>query len=548
MRTRILFFTITVIALFSCKKETEKDPKIDTVIAKSIAAFTCYAKASVSEMGSYEIIDHGFVYSPSGGSFGLESGTKISLGLGTFNTDTFSTVFTFGNGYYSSQYYYVRAYLTNKKGTVYGTALSFEPLLMSISSVQPASGKAGDKITISGKNFNLNPQETLVKFNTTAAKVIEASSTKLVVEVPSGITMDYYYDSTITIYVTIGGQTLNSSSFTILPTITGFSPTSGTFGTTVTITGENLSGYGLSVKFNILDSYVSSVSSSTITSSIPYGINLEKVKVKVIKNGVETILPGEFTMMQSSITSISPAKGFAGTQISINGLGFNPGYSSNIVKIGGVTVSNWSSSQNILNITVPESLAAGIYNIEVNNGISNVVLSNSFTVVTPIISSLSPSTGYYGSEVTIYGENLINTSYIYFGNYGADIVSRDSSSIKVKVPSGITPGATKLSVNYGNKTYSSTVEFTILAPIITSFSPVSGTPGTEVTIKGNGFSSGYYNSSEVKFGTVSTTVVSVTPTEIKTMVPSNAGDGAMKIAVVTSGITVVSDADFTITK
>src|SRR5665648_10309 len=551
MRTKNILFTFFFIALFSCEKDTDKNPKIETIEAESVAAFTCYAKASVSEKGSYEITDHGFVYSMYNGSFGIENGTKISLANISLQTDTFSTTFSFGDGYNYSQSYYVRAYLTNKIGTVYGSVLSFAPLVMSVGSVTPTSGKAGDRISITGNNFSTNPEDNVVNFNTTKANVVEASSTKLVVVVPDGIATNYYYDSTVPISVSVGGQMVNSSNFTVLPTITGFSPGSGTFGTAITISGQNLSSYGLTVKFNDIERSIYSASNSSITSIIPYTINSEKVKIKIIKNGIETIVPGEFTMDPCSISSLSPAKGFPGTELRISGQGFNTSYyTSNVVKIGGVEVSNWIVDPNTLSVVIPESMLPGTYDVEVNNGITNAVLASSFTVIVPEITSFSPASGYFGSEVTINGENLNSNLYVYFGNYGTGVFWSDTSntSIKVKVPSGIAPGKTKISISSGNTTYTtSTDDFTVLPPVITGFSPASGVPGTEITITGNGFMTDYY-SIEVKFGTVSTNIVSVTPTEIKALVPSNAGAGAMKIAVSTSGIIVVADTNFIIEK
>jgi len=50
----------------------------------------------------------------------------------------------------------------------------------------------------------------------------------------------------------------------------------------------------------------------------------------------------------------------------------------------------------------------------------------------------------------------------------------------------------------------------------------------------------------VRFGTISTTVLSFSPTQMKVAVPSNAGVGAMKISVVSGGSITISNTDFTI--
>jgi IPT/TIG domain. len=551
MNTKIILMLILVSMFFACKEETETDPKIETTSVASVASYICYAKATVQEKGSYGMVDYGFVYSTYNGNFGIDnSGTKVSLGTIPMVADTFSTSFSVGNGYGYSDTFYVRAYYTNKKGTVYGSSISFKPLVLSISSIQPNSGKAGDKISITGNNFSKKTTDNIVKFNNILAKVIEASTTKLIVEVPDGITTEYY-NANVPISVSVGGLTLNWSGFSLSPTVTGFSPSSGTFGTSVKITGSNL--YEAQVKLNNTQYYTNYNNNNSIQFNIPNDIKTSKVSISVVKNGVETVVPGEFIMNPCSITSISPNKGLSGTQVTISGVGFNPDSYINTIKIGGEKVANyWTGSANTINFTVPETLKSGTYNVTVNNGIEDTVLPNSFTVLEPQITSFTPTSGYYNSLVTIYGKNLSGVQYVGFGNFGiwnsgAEIISRDSLSLVVKVPSNITTGTVNIWASISNKNVNSNKEFTVLPPEITSFSPSEGTPGTIVTIKGLGFEAAQYNTT-VKFGTIASTVVSVSPTEIKAVVPSEATAGLMKLVIVTPWYIIATDNDFTVKK
>lgn len=551
MSTKIISMLILVSIFFACKKETETDPQVETTLAKSVASYICYAKATVPEKGSYGLVDYGFVYSTFNGNFGIEnSATKISLGTIPMVADTFATSFALGNGYAYSETFYVKAYYTNKKGTVYGSALSLKPLVLSINSVQPNSGKASDKITITGNNFSKKLADNVVKFNNIVAKVIEATSTKLIVEVPDGITTDYY-NANVPISITVGGITLNWSGFSLSPVITGFSPSSGTFGTSVKITGSNL--YEAQIKLNNILYYTNYNNNNSIQFNIPNDIKASKISMSIVKNGVATIIPGEFIMDPCSITSVLPKKGMVGTQITISGVGFNPDSYINTIKIGGEKVTNyWTGSTSTINITVPELLKSGTYDVTVNNGIEDAVLPNGFTVIEPKITGFSPTSGHYNSLVTIFGKNLTGVQYVGFGNVGswnvgADIISRDSLQIVVKVPMNITTGSVNVWANVGNRIASSSNEFTILPPVITGFSPSEGTPGTIVTIKGNGFDIGQYNTS-VKFGTVASTVVSVNPTEIKAVVPSNAVAGVMKLLITTPWYIIATDTDFTVKK
>jgi hypothetical protein len=97
----------------------------------------------------------------------------------------------------------------------------------------------------------------------------------------------------------------------------------------------------------------------------------------------------------------------------------------------------------------------------------------------------------------------------------------------------------------GGQTVTAPGTFTVTVPTITSFSPTSGVAGTVVTITGTGFNSAY--GAGVNFGSISASVLSVTSSTIKAIVPSNTGNGAMKITVTSGGQTVVSADNFTVT-
>lgn len=551
MPTKLIIILLFVSIFFACKEEIETDPQIETTQVKSVASYICYAKATVQEKGSYGLVDYGFVYSTYNGNFGIDNGgIKVSLGTIPMEADTFSTSFPVGNSYGSSEIFYIRAYFTNKKGTVYGTRLSFKPLALTISSVQPNSGKAGDKVTIIGNNFSKKLTDNIVKFNNIVAKVIDASSTALTVEVPDGLTTEYY-NSNIQIAVNVGGITSYWAGFSLSPTITGFSPTSGTFGTIINVTGTNL--YDSQIRLNNTQYFTNYNGNNSFQFPIPNDIKTSKVSISFIKNGVEIKVPGEFKINPCTISSISPNKALSGAQVIISGEGFNPDSYINTIKVGGEKVTtNYTGSSNTISFNVPESLKSGTYDLSINNGVEDTVLPNAFTVIEPQITGFSPTSGYYNSVVTIYGKNLNEVQYVGFGNFGiwnsgAEVISRDSLKLVVKVPTNISTGTVNIWASIANKNVNSNKEFTVLPPEITSFSPSEGTPGTIVTLKGFGFEAAQYNTT-VKFGTVASTVVSVSPTEIKAVVPSEATAGLMKLVIVTPYYIIATENDFTVKK
>jgi hypothetical protein len=190
-------------------------------------------------------------------------------------------------------------------------------------------------------------------------------------------------------------------------------------------------------------------------------------------------------------------------------------------------------------------LATGSYSFVLTAGPNSVTAPQKFTVTAPSISSFSPASGPVNSQVTINGTFVAGQYYtVNFGSYSTSAYASASNSLTVYVPQGIS-GALKISVVIGGQTVTAPGTFTVTVPAITSFSPTSGVAGTVVTITGTGFNSTY--GAGVNFGSINASVLSVTSTTIKAIVPSNTGNGAMKITVTSGGQTVVSTDNFTVT-
>ena len=169
-----------------------------------------------------------------------------------------------------------------------------------------------------------------------------------------------------------------------------------------------------------------------------------------------------------------------------------------------------------------------------------------FTVVAPSISSFAPTSGPVNSQVTLTGTFVAGQYYtVNLGSYSTSAYASSSNTLIVTVPYGISGGALKISVVIGGQTVTAPGTFTVAVPTITSFSPTSGVAGTVVTITGTGFNSTY--GAGVNFGSINASVLSVTSTTIKAIVPSNTGNGAMKVTVTSGGQTVVSTDNFTVT-
>ncbi|MGH7265475.1 MAG: IPT/TIG domain-containing protein, partial [Candidatus Rokuibacteriota bacterium] len=125
----------------------------------------------------------------------------------------------------------------------------------------PKRGPVGTQVTVSGTGFSATPGSNTVTFNGVTASVTSASTTQLVVTVPTGAT-------TGPIAVTApGGSATSAEPFTVaappIPTIASFTPTLGPVGTAVTVTGTNYETY---IPANVV-SFAGNGSKAAVTSA-----------------------------------------------------------------------------------------------------------------------------------------------------------------------------------------------------------------------------------------------------------------------------------------
>jgi len=142
---------------------------------------------------------------------------------------------------------------------------------LSIIYFTPSSGTVGTTVTIFGTAFSPTPSQNTVQFNGTTASITSATSTQLVVTVPSG-------SSTGPIKViTSAGSVTSTKSFSVsgasgAPTITGFTPSIGLAGASVNIAGSNFDSSTLSndvVELNLTRAIPTAATSASITTSVP---------------------------------------------------------------------------------------------------------------------------------------------------------------------------------------------------------------------------------------------------------------------------------------
>ncbi|HEY2499109.1 MAG TPA: IPT/TIG domain-containing protein [Candidatus Angelobacter sp.] len=279
---------------------------------------------------------------PSGVAAGNANVTVTSAGGSSSNTAAFMVA---GGAIFSGPIFYSYDELGRMVGVVTSSGdaaqYTYDPLGNVISIARatssqaslftfiPKSGPVGTQVTISGANFSSDSTQDAVSFNGTTATIAFASSTQLVVNVPTGATT-----GAITVTAPAGSVT-SASPFTVTsssgaPRIDSFTPQMAAPGTAVTITGANFDSTPANDRLitNVTPAPVPSAASPTsLTMTVPNNagsghISLNTPTGTTTSSGDLFIpLPG-YTVSQLAFTGRS-VQGIATTVAvpTVNGIG-----------------------------------------------------------------------------------------------------------------------------------------------------------------------------------------------------------------------------------
>lgn len=162
-------------------------------------------------------------------------------------------------------------------------------IVMSVSSIQPSSGFAGDRLVISGENFSTFPADNKVTFGGVAAEVVKATQNTLEVIAPE------HARGNVEVVVTVNGKSSGTSFRYVELLIESNLPVSGAEGVEVTIKGEGFSATPTdnAVSINGVTALVKSASPEELVVIVPD--NPEGTYPFVVNTGGRTVTGGEFT-------------------------------------------------------------------------------------------------------------------------------------------------------------------------------------------------------------------------------------------------------------
>jgi hypothetical protein len=409
-------------------------------------------------------------------------------------------------------------------------------VLPTISTLSPSLGPTGGSITIIGSGFgavqNFNP----VTIGGISVTPTSWSDTSIAIPVPTSLPA-----GNANVVVTVNGRASNGLNFTVIPQLVSLSITPANPSIALNAIQQ--------LRLTATGTY-SDGSSNDLTASMAWSTSNASVAMVMPNPGIvgvvgtnaagTTTITGTLSSVSSStivtvtpavtppapsVTSVSPTTGAAGTQVTITGSNFGVTQGTGNLLLGstlGVVVT-WSDTQVIAKVATGST--TGIAQIQ-QAGISSNALP--FNVNTPIISSMTPTSGLAGTPVTINGTSFgtaQGTGQIWLGTAPGIVTSWSDTQILATVAAGSATGTAQV-LQAG--IVSNAVPFAVNTPSINSITPTSGVSGTSVTITGSGFGSAQ-GSGIVWIGSAQGLVVSWTDTQVVATVDSTAVSGIVRI-------------------
>ncbi len=280
---------------------------------------------------------------------------------------------------------------------------------------------------------------------------------------------------------------------------------------------KNISPVGGEVEFNPMVKYGSLWDSPILSADFD---NDGKPDFS-FKSGIYRVTIWKNKTTEPQITSFFPDSAGQGMTVAINGYNI-----SNVdsVYFGGVPATSFTIVNSTTITAIVDSGSSGDVTLVTSYGIKSL---RGFTFVPrPTISSVSPLLGGSGSMITLLGTNLSSALSVRFGGVPASsfvIVSANEITAVVDTGSSGTVSVTTLG---GSAIFPGFIFVPL--PVIDSFSPSSGGPGTVITINGADFT----GVTSVSFGGIPAPFTVESPTKVTAIVAAGASGS---VSIITPG-------------
>jgi hypothetical protein len=313
---------------------------------------------------------------------------------------------------------------------------------VSVARVDPRACDIGERVTLTGTGFSAVAAENTVQLGSVIARVVSASPTELVVEVPEGARSGNW-----TVAVAGSGNVRSREPFmvTLRPRITALEPERGIPGTRLTLRGANFPADRslASVRLNGADVPIESYARDAIVVTVPRDGQTGRFQVIGRLQGTGTA-PMEFFVLQPVLlTSVDPPAGPLGSTVTLRGSGFEPDPARLSVRLGPQLVRPTHNSTTEIVFTVPRNSRGGSITIEAD-GRQPASSTQPFAItVPPVVTAVVPPAASPGARVVIRGRNFgrdLATVGVTIGTLTCPTSAVTPTTIECQVPEGAQTG------------------------------------------------------------------------------------------------------------
>jgi hypothetical protein len=202
----------------------------------------------------------------------------------------------------------------------------------------------------------------------------------------------------------------------------------------------------------------------TLWSIAPSTLLVGENEVAVILEHSTLKHPTKFVVKKLSISAFTPAAAAFGDTITITGENFpikKNFVETTIFETRQVIVS---ATHTQLKVIVPPDAIATEAVVTVKAGTQTVTSSEKLVLLKPLINDFTPLAGGSGTEVVIHGNHFnpipVNNKVTLNGTPAA-VLTASTTTLKVKIPVGLSPGQYAFSVTVTNQTVVSAGQFEI---------------------------------------------------------------------------------------
>jgi hypothetical protein len=182
---------------------------------------------------------------------------------------------------------------------------------------------------------------------------------------------------------------------------------------------------------------------------------------------------------QPKVQNFSPKSTVYGGEVNIYGSGFT---NVDSITFGGITAVSYQTLSSSWIKAYPGEGLSGYVAVYTNTGVDSLPGFNFLSY--PSFSSFSPTSGGLGTEITIKGQNLINTWYVNVGNTSVPMLVRNDTMVVIKLTRA---AFGNIAFAFSGKIINTDFFFDYTGPIVSEIKPTLVKKGTRVVITGSAF-------------------------------------------------------------